>query len=152
MNICNGAAYITEQTTCLIDHLQQNHTIIIGGKLFGDDILTALFPGYQPNSQYSILKQCITQCPHTTLTYMLHAKDLIQDKQLSQKYCSFEKTIITQLKQLTEIQPNTHHIQVKIILLDDFIPPPAQDFALLLQQHGRETTFIIPNNKYTPRE
>lgn len=127
--------YITQQTQVLLDSFDEQGGILeVSGEFLHDDMLVKLLPGYEKNTQIQIMKKLITQ-KKSTLTYCINAKDVVRDKQLSQKYLPFEKYILKQIaliKSSLWIIPN-----IIITMLDrDFIPPHIRELEELIIQQG----------------
>ena len=131
--------YITNQSASLLNYFQQGGKLIeITGEFLHDDFLWTVCSGYEKHSQGKILKQLLTSYPDTTLIYCINAKDLVRDKQLSQKYLSFEKYILKELAHISSLLNIKAH--VVITLMDDnFIPPHVRDLEELLHNQWYTT-------------
>ena len=130
-----GSEYITHQTQVLLDSFDNKGGILeVTGEFLHDDMFVKILTGYEKNTQIQIMKKLISS-KNCILTYCINAKDVVRDKQLSQKYLPFEKYILKQIaliKSSLLLTPN-----IIITMLDrDFIPPHIRELEELIQQQG----------------
>lgn len=131
--------YITQQSQVMLDYFQGGGKIIeISGPLLHDEILTHALSGYEHHSQSKILTNLFNTYPNTNLIYCISAKDLVRDKQFSQKYMSFEKYILKELARITSSLHKKAHIVITL-MDDEFVPPHVRELEELLQNQWYTT-------------
>lgn len=131
--------YITQQSQVLLDYFEWWGKIVeIGGQFLHDEFLTQVLPGYEKHSQAKILNNLFNTYPDITLTYCISAKDLVRDKQFSQKYCSFEKYILKELALISSSLHKKAHIVITL-MDDDFVPPHVRELEELLHHQWYTT-------------
>ena len=135
--------YITQQSQVLLDYFQGGGKIIeIGGRFLHDEFLTQVLPGYEKHSQALILTNLFDTYPNTNLIYCISAKDLVRDKQFSQKYMSFEKYILKELARITSSLHKKAHIVITL-MDDEFVPPHVRELEELLQNQWYTTEHFL---------
>ncbi len=146
LNPFNSTSYTTEQIRLLQDALSQHSCIVWHGEFAVDEEIATLIPWYTPNTQLSLLTTLYQQQPYDII-YTLDARDLVRDKQLRQKYCSFDKYTITQIKHMSKtIWAN---IIVHIALPDDdFVPPHVREYSDQLTTLWYTTIQSTPSKPY----
>jgi uncharacterized protein (UPF0371 family) len=104
----------------------------IGGHFLVDDHASRVLPGYIADSKTQILKS-MKEHANISVIFCINAKDVVRDRQFSQKYLSFEKYLINELKKcerLLEIRP-----EIAITMIDyDFIPPHSRELETVLRE------------------
>ncbi len=151
-HLFNGTDYISHQSQALLEYFQRwGELLEINGEFLHDDFLTQVLSGYEKHSQAKILKQLFKHYPHITVTYCISAKDLVRDKQFSQKYLPFEKYILKELTLIASFLGKKAHIV--ITLMDsDFIPPHIRELEQLLQTQWYTTETYPLETPYTLSE
>ena len=139
--------YIVQQTQVLLDSFdEQGGMLEVTGEFLHDDIFVKLLPGYEKNTQIQIMRKLILS-KKCSLTYCINAKDVVRDKQLSQKYLPFGKYILKQIaliKYCLWITPN-----IIITMIDrDFIPPHIKELEELIEQQGCKSSHFYLWDSY----
>lgn len=146
-HLFHWSEYIKHQSQVLLDCFSDSGgTLEVTGEFLQDKLFMDLLPGYEKNSQITIIKQLIDN-KKCTVSYCINAKDVVRDKQLSKKYLSFEKYI---LKQLALIKFSLWvNPQVIITMLDkDFIPPHIRELEELIRQQGYTSSHFYLSDIY----
>jgi uncharacterized protein (UPF0371 family) len=148
----NWPLYIEKQTQAILDRLAQTDGPLyleIGGHFLIDNHASRVLPGYIPDSKAQIFHKL---AEHTDLSviFCINAKDVVRDRQFSQKYTSFEKYLLKELESIKNILNITPSIC--FTMLDHtFIPPHIRELESLLQSQWYHTyhKYMIdgyPNN------
>ncbi len=131
----NWQQYIISQTKAILDRFRQSSEMLyleIGGHFLVDDHASRVLPGYIADSKTQILKS-MKEHANISVIFCINAKDVVRDRQFSQKYLSFEKYLINELKKcerLLEIRP-----EIAITMIDyDFIPPHSRELETVLRE------------------
>ncbi len=158
----NWPLYIEKQTQAILDRMVSfswSLYLEIGGHFLIDHHATRVLPWYIADSKAQIFKKL---SEHTTLNilFCINAKDIVRDRQFSQKYISFEKHLLQELiscESTLNIKP-----QIIVTMLDhDFIPPHIREcedklkslwytiyHKYLINNYPTNTDFILSNNGY----
>lgn len=130
----NWSLYIEKQTQAILDRLSQTNWLLyleVGGHFLVDHHASRVLPGYIPNSKAQIFKNL---AEHTKLSiiFCINARDVVRDRQFSQKYISFEKYLLNELETINNTLKTTPSIC--FTMLDhDFIPPHIRELEDKLQ-------------------
>ena len=148
----NGPLYIQKQTQAILVRLVQTNGPLyleVGGHFLIDNHASRVLPGYIPDSKAQIFLK-LAETIDLSIIFCINAKDVVRDRQFSQKYTSFEKYLLKELESITNILNITPSIC--FTMLDhDFIPPHIRELESLLQSQWYHTyhKYMIdgyPNN------
>jgi len=148
----NGSLYIQKQTQAILDRLAQTDGPLyleVGGHFLIDNHASRVLPGYIPDSKAQIFCK-LAETVDLSIIFCINAKDVVRDRQFSQKYTSFEKYLLKELESIKNILNITPSIC--FTMLDhDFIPPHIRELESLLQSQWYHTyhKYMIdgyPNN------
>jgi uncharacterized protein (UPF0371 family) len=148
----NGPLYIEKQTQAILDRLAETDGPLyleVGGHFLIDNHASRVLPGYIPDSKAQIFKK-LTETVDLSIIFCINAKDVVRDRQFSQKYVAFEKYLLKELESIKNILNITPSIC--FTMLDhDFIPPHIRELESLLQSQWYHTyhKYMIdgyPNN------
>jgi len=130
----NGSLYIQKQTQAILDRLAQTDGPLyleVGGHFLIDNHASRVLSGYIPDSKAQIFRK-LAETVDLSIIFCINAKDVVRDRQFSQKYTSFEKYLLKELESITNILNITPSIC--FTMLDhDFIPPHIRELESLLQ-------------------
>lgn len=130
----NWPLYIQQQTQAILDRLSESSWTLyleIGGHFLVDHHASRVLPGYIPDSKAQIFKN-LAEHTNLSIIFCINARDVVRDRQFSQKYISFEKYLLNELENIK----NTLNITPSICftMLDhDFIPPHSRELEEKLQ-------------------
>jgi len=170
----NGPLYIQKQTQAILDRLEQSSWLLyleVGGHFLVDGHASRVLPGYIPDSKTQIFKN-LAQHSDLSVIFCINAKDVVRDRQFSQKYLSFEKYLFNELESIRKNLPSLTGwilgqaeglgVRVCITMLDrDFIPPHVRELEAKLHEkwydtyhkymidgYPNNTDLILSNNGY----
>ncbi len=124
----NWSLYIEKQTQAILDRMATfswSLYLEIGGHFLIDHHASRVLPWYIPDSKSQIFQK-LSDTVDLSVIFCINAKDVVRDRQFSQKYLSFEKHLLQELiscESTLSIKP-----QIVITMLDhDFIPPHIRE-------------------------
>lgn len=121
--------YIQQEAKSLSAHFATKTTpLVVEGEFWHSIEISSLVSRYQPHTQLEVLQQLQEPC---MLCYVIDAKHIVRDKQLTENYLTFEKYL---LKELAMITASLHQKPDVLICLPDgnFIPPHITQFEEIL--------------------
>lgn len=158
----NWALYIEKQTQAILDRMATfswPFYIEIWGHFLVDHHAARVLPWYIADSKAQIFNK-LSKYTDLNVLFCINAKDIVRDRQFSQKYISFEKYILQELiscESTLNIKP-----QIVVTMLDhDFIPPHIREcedklkslwytiyHKYLINNYPTNTDLILSNNGY----
>lgn len=151
MAIFNWPSYITQQSQAILEYFNDRWGICeITGEFLHEDFLNTIVDWYNRQYQSDIITYIIKQRA-CEIFYCINAKHIVRDKQIHEKYLSFEKYILKALHMIHSIC----HIKAKIIITmidKDFIPPHIRELEEILHTQWYSTQYfyewaIIPRDE-----
>lgn len=133
----NWPLYIKQQTQAILDRLAENSWTLyleVGGHFLVDNHASRVLPWYLADSKAQIFKK-IAEHAELNVLFCINVKDIVRDRQFGQKYSSFEKHLMHELKEceaILQIKPT-----IVLTMLDhDFTPPHARELEEKLVSLG----------------
>lgn len=136
----NWPLYIEKQTQAIIDRLAESSWTLyleVGGHFLVDNHASRVSPGYIPDSKAQIFNN-LAKYTNLSIIFCINTRDVVRDRQFSQKYTSFEKHLLNELENIKNILKITPSIC--FTMLDhDFIPPHIRELEEKLQSQWYTT-------------
>lgn len=130
----DGDLYVHKQQEAIRTRLQHCDSTLyleIGGKFLHDPHASRVLPGYHIDSKARIF----AGLPDAAVIFCLNAKDIVRDRQFTDKGEKYTKYVLKQL-QLIQDTINIQPIISVNFLTPSFIPPDARSFMDILSQKG----------------
>ncbi len=128
--------YIKLQTQAILNYLEDSPRswplyLEIGGHFLIDNHAKRVLPGYITDSKAQIFQR-IAEYVNLSIIFCINAKDIVRDRQFSQKYLSFENYLMNELKKcesVLKIKP-----EIAITMIDyNFTPPHVKELEISLK-------------------